>query len=224
MPTGEMIVLANSRKMGGRCVAGISLETGKWVRPVSSRSEGELSPGDCAVEGRPPRPLDVVRFPYRHRLKDPAQPENVLIDDGGWELASMVKPGEAHDLLGQYLVPGPALLGGTEKGVADAVAQKGLDASLCLVEPGSIEFVSEPPFAPGSRRRARAVFDLDGQWYDLGITDSLVAPRLKSAEYGRYSALDLDFSDPAHTLLTVSMTEPLNKTRWKLAAAVHLLP
>lgn len=210
--------------MGGRCVAGISLETGQWVRPVSNRSEGELSPGDCAVGGRPPRPLDLVCFPYRNRLEDPAQPENVLIDGGGWELAGTVAPAEAYALLNQYLEPGPALLGGVDRGVADAVAQEGLDASLCLVEPDSIEFVSKPPFAPGKARRARAVFELDGQRYDLGITDSLVAPRLKGAEYGCYSALDLDFPDPSHTLLTVSMTEPLNETRWKLAAAVHLLP
>lgn len=210
--------------MGGRCVAGISLETGQWVRPVSSRPEGELSPGDCAVGGRPPRPLDLVRLPYRKRLNDPAQPENVLIDGGGWELAGTVAPAEAYDLLSRYLEPGPALLGGVEKGVADAVAQEGLDASLCLVEPDSIEFVSEPPFAPGKARRARAVFELAGQWYDLGITDSVVAPRLKNAEYARYSALELELPDPSHTLLTVSMTEPLNETRWKLAAAVHLLP
>jgi hypothetical protein len=219
-----MIVLANSRKMGGRCVAGISLETGEWVRPVSSRPEGELHPGDCAVAGRAPRALDVVRFPYRDRLDDPAQPENALIDGGGWELARAVDPAEAYALLRPHLEPGPALLGGTEKGVPDAVAQAGLESSLCLVEADSIQFVSEAPFRQGGPRRARAIFELAAQWYDLGITDSVVAPRLKGVEHGTYSALDLGFLAPAHTLLTVSMTEPLNETRWKLAAAVHLLP
>lgn len=210
--------------MGGRCVAGICLDTGKWVRPVSSRPEGELHPGDCAVEGRAPRALDVVRFPYRDRLDDPAQPENALIGDGSWELTRMVEPEEAYALLRRHLQPGPTLLGGIEKGVPDSVAQEGLGASLSLVEPDSIQFVSELPFRQGGPRRARAIFDLANRWYDLGITDSVVAPRLKGAEYGTYSAVDLGFTAPTHILLTVSMTEPLNETRWKLAAAVHLLP
>lgn len=219
-----MIVLANSRKMGGRCVAGISLATGAWIRPVSSHPEGELHPSDCAVEGRAPRALDVVRLPYRERLDDPAQPENVLIDDGRWELARTVDPKAAYALLIPHLEPGPALLGGVEKGVPDAAAREGLDASLCLVEPDSIQFVSEDPYRPGRPRKARAVFELASRWYDLGITDSVVAPALRRAEYGSYSAPDLGFPAPAHTLLTVSMTEPLNEMRWKLAAAVHLLP
>lgn len=219
-----MIVLANSRKMGGRCVAGISLATGGWIRPVSSRPEGELQPSDCAVEGRAPRTLDVVRFPYRERLDDRAQPENALIDDGKWELARVVSPGAAYALLHPHLEPGPALLGGVDKGVPDAAAQEGLDASLCLVEPDSIRFVSKAPYQPGKPRGARAVFELASQWYDLSITDSVVAPALRRAEYGSYSAPELGFPAPAHTLLTVSMTEPLNETRWKLAAAVHLLP
>ena len=224
MPIEEMIVLANSRKMGGRCVAGISRGSGGWVRPVSSRPEGELAPTDCAVEGRPPRVLEIVRFSHQGLLNDPAQPENVLIDDDRWELVGEVGAEEAYDLLCPYLETGPGLLGGTDKGVPDAVAQQGVEASLCLVEPDSIQFVSEEPFRPWKPRKARAVFELASRWYDLGITDSVVAPRLRRAQYGSYCAADLGFSTPAHTLLTVSMTEPLDGTRWKLAAAVHLLP
>ena len=147
-----------------------------------------------------------------------------MIDVGSWEPAGAVSPGEAYALLNPYLEPGPALLGGVEKGVPDTVAQEGLEASLSLVEPDSIQFVSKAPFQPGKPPGARAVFELASQWYDLGITDGAVAPALRRAEYGNYSAPELGFPAPAHTLLTVSMTEPLNQTRWKLAAAVHLLP
>jgi hypothetical protein len=224
MPTQEMIVLANSRKMGGRCVAGISLQSEEWVRPVSSRPEGELSPRDCAIDGRPPRTLDVVRFQYRRRLGDLAQPENVLIDGGDWELLGEVEPAEAYERLRPYLSPGPGLLGGTEKGVSEAaVAQQGLKASLALVEPDSIEFVSREPFHPGGPRKARAVFELRSQRWDLGITDSVVAPPLRRLESGVYSPTDLGFPTPGHILLTISITEPLDGMRWKLAPAVHLL-
>lgn len=74
MPTEEILVLASSRKLGGRCVAGIT-RSGEWVRPVSGRPQG-LFKAECAIEGRWPEVLDVVRFGFSEHLEDPAQPEN----------------------------------------------------------------------------------------------------------------------------------------------------
>lgn len=224
METEEIVVLANSTKMGGRCVAGISTRSGSWVRPVSGRPEGELRPTDCAVRGRAPRCLDLVRFPYVERVADPAQPENVLIEGGGWELVDRMDPAAAYGYLQGHLEPGPAVLGGLGKGVPDDVAQEGLEASICLVEPDSIQFESAPPYQPGRARKARAVFELKGHWWDLGISDGIVAPRLRAADIGSYALDEIGFKSPGRTLLTVSLTMPLNETRWKLAAAVLLLP
>ena len=39
MLSKNIVVLANSRKHGGHCVAGKCVDTGKWIRPVS-RKEG----------------------------------------------------------------------------------------------------------------------------------------------------------------------------------------
>jgi hypothetical protein len=44
LPTVEIVCLANSRKAGGRCIAGVRTDTGAWVRPVSSGREGTLRP------------------------------------------------------------------------------------------------------------------------------------------------------------------------------------
>jgi hypothetical protein len=94
-----------------------------------------------------------VRFSYREKLSDPAQPENVRIDEGSW------------DLIG-------------------------------ALEPDSIQFVCRAPFNPGGARKPRAVFELASQPYDLGITDSIVAPKLRGSMYGSYSAADLAFRIP----------------------------
>jgi hypothetical protein len=168
--------------------------------------------------------LDIVRFDYATRLEDPAQPENVLIDESDWILVGAVPPQQAYGLLRPYLAFGPALLGGTEKGVPDDVAQNGMAASLTLVEPDSISFRSQNnPFRPGSRQ-ARAVFEIASQSYDFSITDRVVAPTVMKAGDGSYSAGELGFPQPAHTLLTVSLAEPLRGIRWKLVAAVMFLP
>ena len=110
-----------------------------------------------------------------------------------------------------------------ERGVPDEVAQDGVDASLTLVEPDSISFLSQAnPFRRGARQ-ARAIFEVASQRYDLGITDAVVGPKVKKAGDGSYSAVELGFPELPHTVLSVSLAEPLKGTRWKLAAAVQFL-
>lgn len=168
------------------------------------------------------KPLDVVRFGYSSRVGDPAQPENVTIEERDWELVREISPADAYVLLRPHLAPGPALLGGTEKGVEDRIAKAGMDASLTLVEPDSIAFRSQDdPFKPG--RQARAIFEIAGQWYDLSITDLVVAPVIKQLEDGDYTTEQLGF-EGAHTVLTVSLAESFKGAFWKLAAGVLFLP
>ena len=223
MPTEEIVVLANSRKPGGRCVAGISTATGRWVRPVSGHSPtGALSLSDCRVDGREAQLLDIVRFDYAEELNDPCQPENMLIDHSPWKLTDILPPEDAYGFLEAHLTQGPDLLGGTEKGVEEKVAQQGLAASLTVAEPNEIRFRSQDnSFRPG--RQARAIFNLGPTEYNLSISDLVVAPVIKQAGDGDYLAADLDFPDLPHTVLTVSLAEPLGGTRWKLVAAVQFL-
>ena len=86
-----ILCLANSRKISGRCIAGREWANGGlggWIRPVSTRENGELSEEDRRFEnGRDPRVLDIIRIPLLEPKPRAFQVENHLIDaDYYWTL------------------------------------------------------------------------------------------------------------------------------------------
>ncbi|MGH8387551.1 MAG: dual OB domain-containing protein, partial [Pseudomonas sp.] len=80
-----IVCLANSRKLSGRCVAGLELTSGGksiWIRPVSSRLGGELSDNDRRYKnGQEVQVLDKVSIVFKGPIPHGFQPENHLIDD-----------------------------------------------------------------------------------------------------------------------------------------------
>ena len=68
MATGivkRIVCLANSRKFGGRCVAGKEINPngtlGVWVRPVTNQGNGEVTNWECQYpDGTEPKVLDVL--------------------------------------------------------------------------------------------------------------------------------------------------------------------
>lgn len=224
MPVDEIVVLACSKKWGGRCVAGISRQTGRWLRPVSDSSHGELTPFHYRISGRAIRPLDFVRFEHEGRLGDPSQPENVAVDGSRWRLTGRLDPDEAGRILSPYLVEGQVLLGNRGSAVPEEEAMLGVDASLALVRPRAVEFHLESPRAGTSRARPRVGFELDGQDYDLALTDYLVAPSLMKAGLGSHELSELGFASDSDVCLTVSLAEALDGWCTKLIAAVVFLP
>jgi len=80
-----IICLANSYKHGGRCIAGIELTSGKWVRPVPDTEAKAITEDVRLIDNCEPGIRDVIEIP----LADPApddgcQPENVWIRPGPW--------------------------------------------------------------------------------------------------------------------------------------------
>lgn len=223
MPTEEILVLASSRKLGGRCVAGIT-RSGEWVRPVSNEPHG-LFQIECEVDGRLPEVLDVVRFPYVKRLADSAQPENVLIDGSEWELRRKLPPEEANERLHQFLATGPRLLGNRGRAMKEEEAAEGVEASLALIEPRSgIELIMHPPEEEQGKHKPRVGFDFASTRYELPVTDIPVEEAIRDAGVGRYEPEELGFDASGTVFLTVSLGEAYNGWHYKLAAAVLFLP
>ncbi|MCX6000096.1 MAG: hypothetical protein NTU41_11060 [Chloroflexi bacterium] len=79
-----LILLANSERPGGRCIAGINPKTG-WLRPVS-RNSNRAIPDTAAM--RQLRLLDIVEVPLskdRPMPVDKYQIENIFVDSWDWQ-------------------------------------------------------------------------------------------------------------------------------------------
>ncbi len=92
----EIICLANSFKRGGRCIAGIDIDTGEWVRPFNPRGyEGALG-RERLIKGNEPRILDVLEIPIGVEAKDyGCQPENRILLSGRWKKIGTILPEDA---------------------------------------------------------------------------------------------------------------------------------
>lgn len=223
MQTEEIIVLAASQKLGGRCIAGLSIADERWVRPVGAGGNGELYPYHYAIEGKVPRLLDVVRFGHEGSTGEPDQPENLRVVRRPWERLGRVPAADAYERLSAALVSGPELLGSRSHYLDEEVAARGVAASLALVEPVELSF-SLDHHTGKAQGSPRARFTLDGQHYNLPLTEFRIKPRLFAAGYGRHSFGDLGLAEPRRTLLVASLGAPFNDRHYKLIAAVLALP
>ena len=62
-----VLCLANSKKLNDRCVAGIDVRTGDWVRPVSrSGDHGAVPFRERQIDRSEPQPLDLIEMDLAH--------------------------------------------------------------------------------------------------------------------------------------------------------------
>jgi hypothetical protein len=216
----DMICLANSRKHGGRCVAGIRAGTGEWVRPVSDSPDGTLFWTDCRLQdGSVPAPLDLVRLPILRRRPEPHQPENWLLGKRPWELLARPAPNRSLAELEQRVLTEPELLGNQVDRVAySLLCARPAVASLALVRPDELSWQITRSYS--GRRQARACFMHRSIRYNLVVTDPNWENRLAGLDFGNYSSAEVGTRKPHRFLLTISLGEPLGDYCYKLVAAV----
>jgi hypothetical protein len=219
----RIVCLANSRKPGGRCVAGrevLANGYGRWIRPVSARSSAEISLEERRYEdGSEPQVLEVIEVPMIAPVPKLHQTENHMIDDGHyWSRKSALT---WTDL--PVLAETPATLWpngiSTFNGVNDCVPAAStvqLTRSLYLVRPENIivrvQFEGGT-FAP-AKRRVRADFGYNGIAYRFMVTDPIAERAFLAREDGLFPLNNV--------YLCVSLTEPFDGDGrcHKLVAAV----
>ena len=226
MPDVEMICLANSRKLLGRCVAGLRTDGGGWIRPVRDSPDGVLFPQDYDLGDRQEAALlDVIRVPLSVPRPERHQPENWLYTAGRWQLLRRLPAALAWPVLAPALAAGPALLGDRYDRVpCELFLDQPAFASLALVEPRTIQW--QIRLGVRGNRQTRARFDLHGQSYNLSVTDPVFEERLLQLGEGLHPRAAAGIAAWDHVLFTVSLGEPFPSTGdcFKLVAAVIVLP
>ena len=219
--TKRIVCLANSRKLHGRCVAGVELPAGKevrWIRPVSARENQEVSEYERQYQdGSDPTLLDIIDVPLLEHRPTDHQQENWVLDPqyywdkvGVFERADLNKISERGGTLWRNGIS-------TSKGRNDRIPTDQASAetnSLKLVHVDNLELrVFAPPTAFGtSKRRVQARFRFDGSAYALWITDPHIEQEFLAKADGVYSY--------GNCFLTVSLGEPFDNFCYKLVAAV----
>jgi hypothetical protein len=228
--TLEMLCLANSRKMQGRCVAGLRTDGQGWIRPVSAGADGTLHLADYRLpDGTEPRLLDTIAIGVRGPKPEPHQPENHQISRTSWRLLARPGPNEVpdtvQDLLHTSVVKGPLLLGSFgDKCDYGPLKRQPAAASLALIVPDALAWVIQSGYR--GNRQTKAEFRLTRTPYCLSVTDPVWAQRLAHLPNGRYPKEAAGLRADDKVLFTISLSEPLawNNHCYKLVAGVIVLP
>lgn len=217
----RIVCLANSRKLNGRCVAGIELSGGRrvgWIRPVSAREHEEVSEYERQYEdGGDPRLLDIMDVPLiAHRPKE-YQQENWLLDPNHcWQRVARLRWSDLDalaDPVGRLWVDGDNTYNGLNDRIALAKAS-GIHSSLRLVR---VDRVTLSVFKPGEafgnpKRRVQGQFRHAGVDYHLWVTDPIYERAYLAKPDGEYAV--------GEGFMTVSLGEPHNGYCYKLIAAI----
>jgi hypothetical protein len=144
----QLLCLANSRKLHGRCLAGLKWpEMTDWIRPVSSSVNGTLSVGQASVyetsgNFREIELLDLIEVPLLETVPLPHHPENWLIDESSEiSLIRRVPLVEVRDTLINHARSSGRFFGRVSfNSISSSDAQNGLNSSLELVHATNVRF------------------------------------------------------------------------------------
>ena len=96
-----------------------------------------------------------------------------------------------------------------------------MTSSLALVIPDKIEWTVTKNIK--GKRQIRALFNLRGSSYNLGITDPILEQYLMKHSFGNYSIDSIGLKKNDRLLLTISLGEPFQGDCYKLVTSVLLL-
>jgi hypothetical protein len=208
----QLICLANSWRPGGRCIAGIDCETGKWIRPVPPDTDA-IHEAHCAAGATALALLDIFEVELEAPMETPRyQRENRVLKSMNWTRRGRV----ARPSLEPFIDESAPIFHNTQDRVVGVVLDQlppHAWKSLQLVRPRSLRFERDAH----NQQRWRVRFkDRAGNEYLLKLTDPEATRRLEAGErIGN------------RCLLTVSLTRPWDghdgtmlKLCYKVVAAV----
>lgn len=194
------MVLANSHKLQGRCVAGVDLATRSWVRPLGSLPGGALSRTECIASSNDGPlevgPGDIVELSDGVAATSSHHPEDI-VGTAPWRIVGRMNPlALEHELRDLITVEAP-LLGLPSRDVPLAT----IDARPAHISLGLARCSAAVLYwrdRPGQGRQLRARVKLIDTEEDLALTDPMIETKM-----ARRAEARLD-----RCLLTISLSEP----------------
>lgn len=218
--TKTILCLAASRKHRGYCFAGKDIKTSEWIRPVSRRTDEEISNDECITStGAKARLLDILEIPLLGAKSRGYQTENHLIDpskqwkkkaEGTWQQVEDV----LDDLDGPLWLNESESWGYSNNRVSES-AIGGLDHSLVLVRPERLRINigrKGGSYRDADIRLVKAYFSHAGVNYTLAVTDPVIE--------GRFRAGPDRTEDITGAVVCISLGEIHRGHAYKLVAAI----
>jgi hypothetical protein len=210
----RLVCLANSYKEGGRCLAGVELNTRnspkldggrpKWIRPICDTGHGEVPIALVQHINL----LDVIQLRLTEKPTDLGhQTENILFEQDSIEVIGRFAPAQLEPLCSQDR----SILGNKGKAVPPDVIEQ-LSHSLVLINTREFELFQKTYENSSGKPQLRIRFSYHAAEYDLPITDP--------AFQLRYRANRDCLADQESLYLTISLGNEHEGWFYKLVAGV----
>ena len=224
MPSVKRIIcLANSWKLGERCIAGIDIDTGKWVRPVCDSlhpEDGRVPRNICLVDGREPELLDILEIPLADTGNNfDFESENLSVLRGKWSILGKFK---VQDVT-KYCDDGVILHNSSKFVNLEYLQALPLNRrkTLQLINSVSLSVKQKTTSRGGTQWRGEVVTTSGRSLADIPITDPAFIRKIESG-----------YQPNGNYLITMSLGMPYKPNNWegdetpcwKLIAGIIELP
>lgn len=220
----NLIVLANSIKQGGRCLAGLFVERqpdgkwrpGGWCRPILPDDQGHDAIPSEAVDHL--KPLDVISLNLARHAPTDGQPEN-WVWQARTEITLVDSFNRLHNSLGPVVeTPANLWLDGRAGRPDEVRPDFPVDRSLYLIQPTELELL----LSIDDRRRIHAEFTYGGNRYEqIPVTDPVMS-RIFANQFPLEGTARVRLRNGDNYWLTVSLGLPFGprQCRYKFVAAI----
>lgn len=215
----------------GRCIAGISLDTGSWIRLFGSSSSGAIESELIHYRNQPRTPCRVLDL-FNVELGEPrptnVHPEDVDLRRSEFTFVRRFDQQEDIEFLKGHLEEnGPLLHSYSSNGISadDPLLKRRLSHSLSIIQPEQLHWKVGPHPCYPNRLRVEADFRFDEDPYLLVLTDPLWEARCLRFGQGRHPHSTIAGEAMRQVMLTISLAgAPYSGYHHKLAAGVVNLP
>lgn len=204
-----IVIFANSVKHGSHCIAGKTIDTKEWIRPVGDENGRELSDEEIIVQNPygkfEAKPLQKVKIEFIKQVPLKNQPENYLISNKTWQQnfkISFLQIKEFEDKVDNLWLYGN--FNKNDKISFDLIKNNQIiiKNSLSLIWVDKLEIF----LIKSNSHKKRGVFKYNNIEYNLAITD----PNFENNNQKIFE----------NVYLCISLGEPFNGFCYKLIACI----